>query len=262
MKEGDGAYAIAGAFLISAIILSATIIYAVGNVNMSLQQVRQGLSEVKVGLAAQQAAPSGNGAQLQPTVAPVAPTPVPTQAPTGKVSFDSGVWEGKKDAPVVLVEYSDFQCPFCQRFYSATYGQLKKDYVDTGKIALVFKHFPLDQIHPNARPAARAAECAKDQGKFFEYHDKLFTEQQLDEAGYKKYATDLKLDMTKFNACLAKGTEKDSIIDAQEQEGVNNGIRGTPGFLLTDSAGNVKQLVSGAQPYDVFKQALASVGVA
>lgn len=261
MSNNDGSYAIAGAFLVSAIILSATIIYAVGNLNTSLLQVKQGLADVKVGLANAPANGANTGTQ-QPAPTAVIPTQAPAPAATGKVDLAGAPTLGSKTAKYVLVEYSDFQCPFCERFYSQTELQLRKDYVDTGKIQFIYKHFPLDQLHPNARPAARAAECAKDQGKFWEYHDALFSTQQLDEAGFKKYAADLKLDTAKFNACLAADANKDTIINAQESEGISNGIQGTPGFVITDPTGKALTTISGAQPYDVFKQALASVGVA
>ncbi len=258
MKE-DGAYAIAGAFLISAIILSAAIIYAVGNLNGSLQQVQKGISEVKVALAN---APVATAAppRAQATATPL-PTQPPAPAPTGKISLDTGAAEGSEDAKFVIAEYSDFQCPFCQRFFSQTYGQLKENYVDNGKVRFIYKHFPLDGLHPQARPAARASECAKDQGKFFEYHDKLFAGGALDDASLKQYAKDVGLDVAKFDACYAKGTEKDAIIDAQMAEGAQNGIRGTPGFLITDDTGKVLQLVSGAQPYANFQAALSAAGV-
>ncbi len=84
---------------------------------------------------------------------------------------------GKKDAPIVFIEFSDFQCPFCGRFYIDTEGKIIKDYVDTGKVLFVYKDFPLKQIHALAQKAAEAANCANDQGKFWEYHDKLFDNQ-------------------------------------------------------------------------------------
>ncbi len=87
---------------------------------------------------------------------------------------DSAV-EGNKDAKVTIVEFSDFECPFCQRFYSQTLGQIRKEYVETGKVKLVYKQFPLISIHPNAQRAAQASMCAGEQGKFWEMHDKMFS---------------------------------------------------------------------------------------
>ena len=85
---------------------------------------------------------------------------------------------GRADAPVTLVEFSDFQCPFCGRFFATTLPALKKDYIDTGKLRYVFRDFPLDQLHPNARKAAEAAHCAGEQGKYWEMHDVLFQNQR------------------------------------------------------------------------------------
>ena len=84
---------------------------------------------------------------------------------------------GKKDAPIVMLEFSDFQCPFCGKFWRETLPQIKKDYVETGKVLFVYKDFPLRQIHPHAQQAAEAALCANEQGKFWEYHDTLFSKQ-------------------------------------------------------------------------------------
>lgn len=84
---------------------------------------------------------------------------------------------GKKDAPVTIVEFSDFQCPFCKQFIDTTYPQLKKEYIDTGKVALYYRHLPLVQLHPMAMTFSHAAECANEQGKFWEMHDKIFSEQ-------------------------------------------------------------------------------------
>ena len=84
---------------------------------------------------------------------------------------------GKKDAPIVMLEFSDFQCPFCEKFFSGAEPQIIKDYVDTGKVLFVYKDFPLKQIHPMAQKAAEAANCANEQGKFWQYHDKLFSKQ-------------------------------------------------------------------------------------
>ena len=85
---------------------------------------------------------------------------------------------GKSDAKLTIIEFSDFQCPFCERFYLDTLPQLKKDYIDTGKVQLAFRHFPIASIHPNAKTAHEAAECANEQGKFWEYHDLLFQTQE------------------------------------------------------------------------------------
>ncbi len=151
---------------------------------------------------------------------------------------------GSSKAKVTIVEFSDFQCPFCGRFYP-TVKQALAEYKD--KIKFVYKHFPLESIHPNARPAAEASECAGEQGKFWEFHDKLFENQeQLGDAFYKKLAGDLKLNLNKFNDCLA--TKKYSAkIDTDYQTGISAGVQGTPHSLVNGIA------VSGAVPYEQLK---------
>ncbi len=152
---------------------------------------------------------------------------------------------GNKNAKVKLVEYSDFQCPFCERHYP-TLKKILADYGD--QVSLEYKHFPLNSIHPYAQKAAEASECASEQGKFWEFHDKAFENQQnLNFDALKQWAADLKLNTTRFNNCLDSGKYA-AKVQAQEDEGVKLGVDGTPGTLING------QLVSGALPYDAFKQ--------
>ncbi len=153
--------------------------------------------------------------------------------------------KGQKDAPVTIVEYSDFQCPFCQSFFENAYKKIITDYVDTGKAKIIFKQFPL-YFHQNAQKAAEASECAGEQGKFWEYHDLLFSTKQLDATTLKKDAVTLGLDADKFNTCLDSGKYAQKIRD-DTAEGQSKGVSGTPSFLI-----NGKKVV-GAQSYDVFK---------
>lgn len=177
------------------------------------------------------------------------------QLPPAQVNLeieDTDFVKGNPNAPVVIFEYSDFQCPFCSRFYSETLGQIESQYVESGDVAFVYRHFPLDSIHPEARPSALAAECAGEQGKFWEMHDILFENQQsLSESNYKAWAGELGLNTGQFNNCF--DSEKyDSKITAQLQSGADAGVRGTPGFIING------QLVSGAQPFSVFQQIIES----
>ncbi|MAG16108.1 disulfide bond formation protein DsbA, partial [Candidatus Woesearchaeota archaeon] len=131
-----------------------------------------------------------------------------------------------------------------------TLPQIEEEYVNTGKVKFVYKHFPLDNIHPQATPAALASECAQEQGKFWEFHNTIFENQQsLSDASYKQWAVDLSLDTEKFNDCY--DTQK-YLSDVRDdlQKGSAAGIRGTPGFLLNG------QLISGAKPFAVFEQAI------
>ncbi len=165
---------------------------------------------------------------------------------------------GKADAKVTIVEFSDFQCPFCRSFFQGAYGQIKKDYIDTGKVRLVFRHFPLS-FHPAARPSALAAECAGDQGKFWQFHDKMFTEQEKKGTGtvsygiaeLKTWASQIGLDSAKFNSCL-DGEKYASKVDTDTAAGSKYGVSGTPSFFI-----NGKLLV-GAQPFAKFKELIDS----
>jgi protein-disulfide isomerase len=155
--------------------------------------------------------------------------------------------KGDKNAPVTIIEFSDFQCPYCARFYLQTLPLIERDYINTGKVKLVYKHFPL-RFHQYAEKAAEASECANEQGKFWEYHDIIFKNQRdLSIGNLKKWAKELALDTKKFNSCLDSGKYK-SKVNTNIQEGSNAGVSGTPAFFV-----NGKKLV-GAQPFDAFKQ--------
>lgn len=198
-----------------------------------------------------------NNAQAQ--AAPSAPAPTadnqgqqnPPQATVASfnITKDDHI-RGDFNAPITLVEFSDFECPFCERHYP-TLKKILSDYA--GKVRLVYKHFPLS-FHPNSQKAAEASECADEQGKFWEYHDKLFENQA---AGYsvdkfKKWADELGFNAKKFNDCL--DTDKyASKVAADEQEGQNDGVQGTPATFVNG------QLVSGAVPLESFKSIIDSL---
>ena len=189
------------------------------------------------------------------TVAPAQPSDPNKPVLGTKVNVAEGTLPalGKKNAKVTIVEFSDFQCPFCEKFYKDTFAQLKKDYIDTGKIKFTFRHLPLD-IHPLATKASEASECANDQGKFWEYHDELFNnfstwttlttdtlQPQLEE-----YASSLGLNTQEFSSCLTsdKYTEK---VNKDKTDAQTAGATGTPSFFI-----NGKILV-GALPFETFK---------
>ncbi|NOK10504.1 thioredoxin domain-containing protein [Corallococcus exercitus] len=158
----------------------------------------------------------------------------------------TGPSKGPEGAPVTIVEFSDFQCPFCSRAIG-TVDQVTKTYGD--KVRLVFRQFPLD-FHKQAQKAAEASLCANDQGKFWEMHDKLFASQQaLGVDDLKKYAGELKLDTAKFNSCLDSG-EKAATVKADQADGSKVGVSGTPAFFINGI------MLSGAQPFDEFKSVI------
>src|SRR3989344_9209299 len=185
------------------------------------------------------------------------------QAPPTNIELDlddDGALKGDADAEVTIIEFSDFECPFCGRFYSETLPQIVKNYIDTGKVNIVYKDFPLP-FHPSAKIAAIASECAEEQGKFWEMHDKLFEGQSswgnqgpsVSVPLFKQYAADLKLDTTKFNSCL--DSEKYSSEVDEDMAEAGSYVSGTPSFFIGNKDDGFTLLV-GAQPYSEFVKAI------
>jgi len=175
------------------------------------------------------------------------------------VSADDDPVMGNPNAQITIIEFSDFQCPFCARFHSNTLPLIEENYVSSGKVKFVYRDFPIQSIHPNAMPAAIAAECADDQGKFWEYHDVLFANQNNWErleslatiAAFKQYAIQLGLSSDDFNSCLESGKHFEEV-NADLQDGRTYGVTGTPGFFIgNENIGYTK--VSGAKPYPIFQ---------
>lgn len=164
-------------------------------------------------------------------------------------SIDDDAMKGDKDAPVTIIEFSDFECSFCGRFSRDTLPQIVSEYVDTGKVRLVYRDFPLD-FHQNAKPAALAAECAKEQDgdeAYYEYHDKLYENQtSFSIENFKTWAVELGLDASQFNECLDSEKYADEV-NKDFADGQSYGVSGTPAFFING------RLVSGAQPFSVFK---------
>ncbi|OGF85536.1 hypothetical protein A2Z63_03390 [Candidatus Giovannonibacteria bacterium RIFCSPLOWO2_02_44_8] len=171
---------------------------------------------------------------------------------------DSDHVRGNPDAPVKIVEYSDTECPFCKRFHS-TMQEVMNEYGKDGKVAWVYRHFPLDQLHSKARKEAVALECANEQGgndKFWSYADRLYeitpANNGLDPAELPKIAQYVGLDVAKFNTCLAS-TKYDAHIEDDVQNATATGGNGTPWSIVVDKNGK-KYPLSGAQPYASVKQ--------
>lgn len=157
---------------------------------------------------------------------------------------------GDPEAPVTLIAFEDFECPFCRRFSLQTKPLLLQNEVKNGTVRLVWKDFPLS-IHSHAEKAHEAGRCAFEQGKFWEYHDLLFRNQNnLDTASLKRYAEELGLNESQFTACLDSGKYA-SLIAEKVNEGFSAGVGGTPSFFLNGAA------IVGAQPYQVFADAIA-----
>jgi protein-disulfide isomerase len=163
-------------------------------------------------------------------------------------SVDNDPAFGPEDAKVTMIEFSDFQCSYCKEFFDQTYFRLKQNYGDT--VRFVYRDFPMTNVHPEAQAAAEAAECAHEQGRFWEYHDALFTHQdKLGANYYFELAQQLGLDPDTFGQCLRGG--KYTLEVANDfGDGLNSGVQGTPTFYING------RMVVGAQPYDVFKQVI------
>ncbi len=174
------------------------------------------------------------------------PVRVMLEPPRQKVAAADGPAKGSTSAPIEMIEFSDFQCPFCLRA-NPTVQQVLNTYGD--RIHFVYRNFPLPN-HPNARPAAEAAACAAEQGKFWQYHDRLFANQsKLSDADLKQTAAELGVNTGEFNACVDSHKYR-AKVDADVKAGEEAGVNGTPAFFINGRS------VSGAQPYDVFKKVI------
>ena len=154
---------------------------------------------------------------------------------------------GPADAPITIVEFSDYQCPFCRRWHEEVYEPLLAAY--PGKIRMVYRHLPLTSIHPDAQAAAEAAMCAGDQDAYWTFHNKLFSSDSLSTQTFLQYAQDLSLNAEQFQSCITERKYKDAV-EADSDFAVNLGIRSTPTFFINGLA------VVGAQPLEVFQQVI------
>lgn len=176
--------------------------------------------------------------------------------PKAETSVDDDPFLGPKNAKVTIIEFSDFQCPFCRSFWRDTFNQIKEKYIDSGKsVKFVYRDFPLSSIHPMAQKYAEAAECAQDQGKFWEMHDKIFQEQDklgqgtisaFTIADVKKWARELGLNGSEFNQCLDSGKYAEEV-KKDFDDGVASGVNGTPTFFING------KISVGAQPFETLK---------
>ena len=182
----------------------------------------------------------------------------PTRA---KITDLSGVsMLGSKTAPLTIVEYTDYQCPFCQRFHVTAFSELKKQYIDTGKVRFFSKDMPLD-FHPNAMRAAQAARCAGEQKKFWELRDVMGANpDKLDIEHIMNFATDLKMDTAALRACVDSGKYKEPV-QRDVLEGMRVGANGTPTFVVGKSVGEGVdgELVVGAMPFEMFDAKLKTL---
>ena len=198
--------------------------------------------------------PIGTGAAPAAQTANQAPGPVIEAPVTEQPEFirydiptEDSFATGPADAPITIVEFSDYQCPFCRRWHDEVYEPLLAAY--PGKIRLVYRHFPLASIHPDATSAAEASMCAGEQDAFWQFHEKLFSSEALGNSTYIQYAQDLGLNMNNFESCITNRKYQQAV-DDDLNFAVDLGIRSTPTFFINGLA------VVGAQPLDVFKQVI------
>jgi protein-disulfide isomerase len=221
--------------------------YAVPDPGITRQQADQILNELRQirQLLEQQAK---TGAQAAPQ---------PPKVSRATLNMEGVAMLGSKDAPLTIVEYTDYQCPFCQRFHVTAFTELKKAYIDTGKVRFYSRDLPLD-FHPNAMRAALAARCAAEQGQFWKLRDVMGANpDKLDIDHIVGFAADLKMDGAKLRGCVESEKYKDAI-QADLLEAMKVGAQGTPTFVLGKStaSGVEGEVIEGAQPFPMFDQKL------
>ena len=191
------------------------------------------------------------------------PQQPPAQPTSATITNLKGYQIGRPDAPLTMIEFTDLQCPYCREYASTTFDQIKKNWIDTGKLRYISRDFPLD-FHPFAMQAARAARCAGEQDKFWEMRMSLMRNANLLSADYiTKTATDLKLDAKMFTACTAS-RKYDAEIQAETREGGRIGVEGTPTFVIgrTTPESVAGPMIVGALPYAVFDAKLRELSSA
>ncbi|MCX8197744.1 MAG: DsbA family protein [Candidatus Micrarchaeota archaeon] len=170
-------------------------------------------------------------------------------APISAGMENGRAYRGSPSAKIVIYEYSDFECPFCAKAQPVVEEVLR---AYPNEVKLVFRHYPLVGIHPRAMPAAIAAACAEEQGKFWEMHDRLFSSQHaLSDSDLQKHASEIGVDMEEFRSCVASGRGREKVLKDME-EAEKEGIAATPTFKIGETK------IMGAQPFGKFKQAIES----
>lgn len=238
------------------LIASIGLVFAVGMLWQKVQNLEGGGT---TRIAGTQAGAAGGAQGGQPA----AGAAQPQQPSKGVTSVDDDPVLGDKNAPVTIVEFSDYECPFCKRHFDETIPQLVKEYVDKGRVKIVYRDFPLSFHDPMATKEAVAANCAKEQGgdkKYFEFHDEIFKRTTsngngLNDDKIQTIAKDLGLNTSKFTSCLSNKAMEDEV-KKDIADGTAAGASGTPSFIVGKSSNDGKidgDLVVGAQPFAAFK---------
>lgn len=235
------AYIIGASILLGAILISASLFYS----------LRQSGTIVGTDSAAAQPAAQAQAGQQQAAAGTAA---APTAAGPVNISLKSTVpFLGSANAKVTVVEYADYQCPYCEQFYTKVWSDLKTKYIDTGKIKFIYQDFAF--LGPDSNTAAEATHCAADQNKFWQYHEYLFKNQGAEGSGWaaldhqKQFAKDLGLNTDKFNQCMDSGKYKQEVLD-QTAQGKTYGVTATPSVFINGT------LILGAQPLASFEKAI------
>ena len=190
---------------------------------------------------------TGTGQQAAPSPTP-SPSPSPSPAGDVDINLEGARTLGDPNAPVIMVEWSDFRCPFCQRFWEQTLPTLKEEYIETGQVFFVYKDFPV----VGGEGEALASWCAEEQGMFWEFHDVLFENlQQGSPQNFERWAGELGMDTAEFRECFESERYAQNVA-RDAQEGRAFGVTGTPGFYING------ELVAGAQPLQAFQQVIES----
>jgi len=189
----------------------------------------------------------------------------PAAAPSAgtELSLEGAQVRGPSQARVVFMEYSDFQCPFCASYAATTYPQIRRDYVETGRMRYAFVNFPIETLHPMAYKEHVAAACAADEGHFWEMHDRLFANPKaVDSKALAGHAEAIGLNAASFRACLETDGHSAEIRQSMKT-GSALGVSGTPTFVIgvigPDEKLKAVKVISGAKPYSVFKDAIDGV---
>ena len=203
-----------------------------------------------------QAQPGASVNSAVPVVIPTADNSAAQQKLMETVVAQTRHFRGDPDAPVTIIEFADFQCPYCGRFFAQTEPQINEQYMQSGKVRFAYFNFAF--LGPESQWAAEAAECAADQNKFWEYHDQLYDSQSGENQGafskdnLKKFAKELGLDTSAFNKCLDSG-KYTQLIQDESSMASSIGVRSTPTFLINGQA------LVGAQPFEIFEQTIDSL---
>ncbi|MEM7008157.1 MAG: thioredoxin domain-containing protein [Thermodesulfobacteriota bacterium] len=229
------------------VMLSAWALYERSNMKIEIAALTKDVQDMEAEIKTLKSNPSQAARPSAPAEQPVVEK---------VVSIDDDPMKGDKDAPITIIEFSDYECPFCKRSHDNVMTKIDEEYVKTGKVRVVFRDFPLG-FHKNAIPAALAANCGGEQGKYWEVHEFLFKNpKKLTPDDVLASADEIGLDKAKFQACVNnKDNEKE--ITADMEAGKEYGVRGTPSYFIgrtTDGDEITGVFVAGAQPYSVFKK--------